>query len=267
MSLPRHPLRRPESWVERRSWSAPSCLPSSTPKRSSTGRRRFHVTRPVSPRCGTSIARSSSVDGAGAAPTYVIDYPVATQPLGYEAIRTWARDGRCQIGAHLHPWVKPPFDEARQRTEQLHVQSAAGAAAREVAGAVPARSVANTGVSPRAFKAGRYGISPDDGSRCSTSLAWWSTSSVNPCMDFTDDGGPDFSDFDALPVLDRRFARRCSEVPCTHWLCRSGPAGMAAGCAMPPASTAAAFRGPGILSRAARSTESCYRPKAIRSRR
>src|SRR5687768_14349661 len=50
-------------------------------------------------------------ESAGVAPTYVIDYPIARQPLGYEAISAWARDGRCQLGAHLHPWVTPPFEE------------------------------------------------------------------------------------------------------------------------------------------------------------
>src|SRR5262245_44235074 len=44
-------------------------------------------------------------------PTYVLDFPVASQPDGFLPIREVATDGRCEIGAHLHPWVNPPHRE------------------------------------------------------------------------------------------------------------------------------------------------------------
>ncbi|CAN0458903.1 unnamed protein product, partial [Discosporangium mesarthrocarpum] len=47
----------------------------------------------------------------GIKPTYVIDYPVASQASGYGPLKELYDDGLCQIGAHLHPWVCPPFDE------------------------------------------------------------------------------------------------------------------------------------------------------------
>src|SRR5512136_1405869 len=47
----------------------------------------------------------------GIRPTYVVDYPIATQEVGYRSLREWQHDGKCQVGAHLHPWVNPPFDE------------------------------------------------------------------------------------------------------------------------------------------------------------
>ena len=47
----------------------------------------------------------------GIRPTYVVDYPVATQPEGIEELAAWQDEGRCIIGAHLHPWGTPPFDE------------------------------------------------------------------------------------------------------------------------------------------------------------
>ena len=50
-------------------------------------------------------------DAFGVIPTYVIDYPVASQPDGFAPLLEIARAGRCTIGAHLHPWVNPPYAE------------------------------------------------------------------------------------------------------------------------------------------------------------
>ena len=183
-------------------------------------------------------------ESAGVAPTYVIDFPVATQPLGYEAISTWARDGRCQIGAHLHPWVTPPFDEAVNGPNSFMCNlppALQRAKLRELCQAI----VTNTGVSPRAFKAGRYGISAD-GVASFGELGLVVDVSVNPCMNFADDGGPDFTDFDSHPFwIDRSQA--LLEVPCTHgfvgWARKRG------GWLRDAAASLPGIPGPGILSR------------------
>jgi hypothetical protein len=183
-------------------------------------------------------------EAAGVTPTYVIDYPVATQPLGYEAISTWASDGRCQIGAHLHPWVTPPFDEAVNGPNSFMCNlppALQHAKLRELCQAI----IVNTGVSPRAFKAGRYGISRD-GVASFGELGLVVDVSVNPCMNFTADGGPDFSYFNSHPFwIDRSQA--VLEVPCTHgfvgWARRHGAWLRDAAASLP------GIPGPGILSR------------------
>jgi hypothetical protein len=48
-------------------------------------------------------------------PVYVVDYPVASQPDGYRPLQELCADGRCLVGAHLHPWVNPPFEEVVTR--------------------------------------------------------------------------------------------------------------------------------------------------------
>ena len=48
----------------------------------------------------------------GLRPTYLVDYPVASQKDGFRPLLELYRDGLCDIGAHLHPWVNPPDDEA-----------------------------------------------------------------------------------------------------------------------------------------------------------
>jgi hypothetical protein len=162
-------------------------------------------------------------DRVGLTPTYVIDYPVATQPAGYEGLAGWAREGRCCIGAHLHPWVTPPFDEPVTGPNSLMrnlAPSLQHAKMRELCGVI----VANTGARPRTFKAGRYGIG-GDALAAFDAFGLTVDVSVNPCMNFTPEGGPDFSSFDSRPFwIDR--ARQLLEVPCTHgfvgWARRQG---------------------------------------------
>jgi hypothetical protein len=50
------------------------------------------------------------VEPYGLKPTYVVDYPVASTPASAAKLGEIASRG-CRIGAHLHPWVTPPFDE------------------------------------------------------------------------------------------------------------------------------------------------------------
>jgi hypothetical protein len=183
-------------------------------------------------------------DRAGLTPSYVIDYPVATQPRGYEALAGWAREGRCRIGAHLHPWVTPPFDEpvsgpnSFMRNLPPPLQHAK---MRELYDAI----VVNTGARPRIFKAGRYGIGAD-ALAAFDELGLEVDVSVNPCMNFAAEGGPDFSSFDSRPFwIDR--GRQLLEVPCTQgfvgWARQQGRWLRDAAASVP------ALRLPGILSR------------------
>lgn len=184
-------------------------------------------------------------DAAGVVPTYVIDYPVATQTAGYEALADWARAGRCAIGAHLHPWVTPPYDEPVTGPNSFTC-NLPPALQRAKLTELCAAITANTGVTPTVFKAGRYGVGPalvdafaDTGITTDVS--------VNPCMDFTAEAGPDFTGFDSSPFwIDR--ARGLLEVPCTQgfvgWARARGLRLRRA------AESLKALRAPGILARA-----------------
>ena len=183
-------------------------------------------------------------EAVGIAPTYVIDYPVATQPTGYEMISEWAKTGRCHIGAHLHPWVTPPFDETLSGPNSFMCNLSPDlqrSKMRELCHAI----VANTGAAPRVFKAGRYGIGRD-GLALFDDLGLVIDVSVNPCMNFAGQEGPDFSNLDSFPFwIDQ--SRRLLEVPCTHgfvgWARREGLWLRRA------AEALRALRGPGILSK------------------
>jgi hypothetical protein len=47
----------------------------------------------------------------GVVPVYLADYPVVAQDAGRAPLRELLADGRCDVGAQLHPWVTPPFTE------------------------------------------------------------------------------------------------------------------------------------------------------------
>lgn len=74
---------------------------------------------------GTSAMRhihrgQSLFDEFGIRPTYVIDYPVATNSEAIEGLGPIIADGRAELGAHLHPWVNPPFQEDTSRHNSYH---------------------------------------------------------------------------------------------------------------------------------------------------
>lgn len=184
-------------------------------------------------------------DAAGVVPTYVIDYPVATQREGHEALADWARAGRCAIGAHLHPWVTPPYDEPVSGPNSF-ASNLPPALQRAKLTNLCAAIAAHTAVTPTVFKAGRYGIGPHliD---AFADLGLTTDLSVNPCMDFTADAGPDFTGFDSRPFwIDRPGG--LLEVPCTQ-----GFIGWARGQGLRlrrAAESLKALRAPGILSKA-----------------
>jgi hypothetical protein len=143
-------------------------------------------------------------------PTYVIDYPVASQTDGFELLRDISRDGRCTIGAHLHPWVNPPYTEEVTRRNSFTMNLSAElqrAKLAELAGTISH----NLGVAPQVFKAGRYGLGPGTVAILEE-LGFTVDMSVCPRFDFSDQDGPDFTRFDASPFF---LTSQLLEIPCT----------------------------------------------------
>ena len=48
-------------------------------------------------------------DGFGIRPSYLVTHEMAARKESADVLRGLAREGRCEIGAHLHPWTSPPF--------------------------------------------------------------------------------------------------------------------------------------------------------------
>ena len=136
-------------------------------------------------------------DSHGIVPTYVADYPVVTQSAGQEALRALLREGRATIGAHLHPWVTPPFDEQVNAINSYpgNLPEALEAAKVQALGDAIERHL---GERPRVYKAGRYGIGGNS-ARILEAAGYEVDCSPSPAYDFSADGGPDFARCDAQP--------------------------------------------------------------------
>lgn len=130
-------------------------------------------------------------DRHGIVPTYVIDYPVAAAPSAIETLKAFADLGRCQIGAHLHPWVNPPFSEA-VNAYNSYPGNLPAALEREKLEILTEVIAKGFGARPVVYKAGRYGVGPAT-AQTLEDLGYRIDASVVPFTSFTEDGGPDFS--------------------------------------------------------------------------
>ena len=164
-------------------------------------------------------------DKFGIVPTYMVDWPVATTPAAVATLRALRDAGRCEIGAHLHPWVSPPYEEALS-----DFNSYGGNLPRQLEYdklRLLTETIADAfHKQPLAFKAGRYGLGPHTAESIA-SLGYEVDASGGPYSAFTADGGPDFRAFDEHPYWFRVGTRELLELPVTTgycgWLRRFGP--------------------------------------------
>jgi hypothetical protein len=141
-------------------------------------------------------------------PTYVIDYPVASTPEAISVFRHFMDEGRCEIGAHLHPWVNPPA-EGPVDVRHSYPGNLPAALEREKLIALTNTIISNFAIQPKIYKAGRYGIgvaTPE----ILRALNYTVDVSVVPHTDFSDDGGPDFRNAPSTPFM---IANHLCELP------------------------------------------------------
>ncbi len=144
------------------------------------------------------IDRAQEVfDAFGIVPNYVIDYPVASQPLGYDTLRRYQHDGRAVIGAHLHPWVSPPLTETLSRAN-TYPGNLPRALEYEKLRVLTETIERNFGQRPVTYLAGRYGNGPNSAAILEE-LGYEVDISIAPPIDYSGDGGPDYSGYSAAP--------------------------------------------------------------------
>ena len=147
----------------------------------------------------------------GVVPTYLVDYPVATQPDGVMPLKDMLESGACGIGAQLHGWVNPPFEEIinERNTYQSNLPVALESA--KIAQLTKAIED-NFKIKPAVFKAGRNGIGRNTVAAL-VANGYTVDNSVLPYADRSPDG-PDFTGSPRQPFwLDGE--RRLLEIPMT----------------------------------------------------
>ncbi len=177
-----------------------------------------------STKCMKNIRALQEVVGAyGIVPTYLLTYPVLEDEDVVHILRRQLRNGQCEVGVQLHPWVNPPFDAGDEKGGE----DGKGGHATSFSGNLPPgleerklvqlmrRFTERFGIEPRIYRAGRYGLG-----RGTTALlekhGFTIDASMAPRTTATDEGGPDYGSRD-YQVFWFGQHRRLLEVP----LCRS----------------------------------------------
>lgn len=151
-------------------------------------------------------------DKYGIKPVYVADYPVVSQRDGAEPLRELLDDGKCMIGAHLHPWVNPPYDEVVCNINS-YPGNLPGDLEREKLRRLTETIADQFGERPIVYKAGRYGVGFNT-SAILDELGYEIDTSVLTRTDLSHEEGPDFSVCGGDPYW---FGanRRMLEIPMT----------------------------------------------------
>ncbi len=148
----------------------------------------------------TAVHRGQEIlDRHGLKPVYVVDYPVATSPEGYGPLKEIMQRGACVIGAHLHPWTTPPFEETVSEQTSFGGNLPPDLEERKLRALIKAIEQ-SFGVTPRFFKAGRYGVGPST-MELIARLGITVDFSIMPGLDMRHGGGPEFLDYAAVPYL------------------------------------------------------------------
>ncbi|HEX3810931.1 MAG TPA: hypothetical protein VHW02_14645 [Rhizomicrobium sp.] len=92
----------------------------------------------------------------GIKPTYAVDYPVASQPAGYQPLVDLSRSGFCDIGAQLHPWVTPPYEEMVSE-ENSYANNLPPELEKRKIQELTAKIHEIFQIRPKLYRAGRYG--------------------------------------------------------------------------------------------------------------
>lgn len=135
-------------------------------------------------------------DAHGVRPSYLVTHEMATREPSRSILRDLFATGRCEIGAHLHPWSSPPYREedlvgrypSQLDDSQLQDQLAELTAAIE----------SSIGVRPVSYRAGRHGF---DGRSLGIleKLGYRVDTSVDPLFNETRKGGPSFAGAPVVP--------------------------------------------------------------------
>ena len=133
----------------------------------------------------------------GIAPTYLVDYPVCTDPRSGDVLRPALEAGEAALGAQLHPWVNPPFDEDVSQPNSF-VGNLTEVAERAKLTALVECLRRNFGRPPTVYRAGRYGVGPRSAGLLEQA-GFKLDVSVRSLFDYRYAGGPDFSHHPVWP--------------------------------------------------------------------
>jgi hypothetical protein len=158
-------------------------------------------------------------------PTYLVTSEVCTDPFSKELFSGYIKNNRAEIGAHLHAWTTPPFeDKAGFRyndPNHAYASEMSEELINEKIKILTDQVYSSFGLRPLSFRSGRYGFNEAVG-RILSENSYIVDSSVTPFTDWTSikglkdgKGGPDFTDRDPFPYLYSFTEHSLVEIPVT----------------------------------------------------
>jgi len=144
-------------------------------------------------------------------PTYLITSEIAADRRAVAFLRPLVEAGRAEVGAHLHPWTTPPFQDqpGLRFNDCIHVfpSQIQRGLLEEKLFTLTTQVAEAVGRLPSSFRAGRFGVNLAC-ARSLSRLGYVVDSSVTPLVSWRDHdglpgagGGPDFRDHPAKPFL------------------------------------------------------------------
>lgn len=124
-------------------------------------------------------------------PTYFVDYAICTSKDALSLLRDIFKSGRCQIGAHMHPWCTPPFTEELSNKNSFF-NNLPRDLQREKLKNLTGCIEATFGIRPVCFRSGRFGFSGEV-ARGLRDFGYLIDSSITPFCDWHDMTGPNFN--------------------------------------------------------------------------
>ena len=155
----------------------------------------------------------------GARPTYLVNRPPLLSTTSVAILGRLAEEPGVEIGAHCHPWNTPPstgsgVERSMMCTLPLETN-------RSKIAEVSRRIEGELGVRPRSFRSGRWAFGPTVAAAL-VSEGYLVDASVSPFIDWTSEGGPDYSDapnrpyrFEAARPFEPQAEGSMVEIPAT----------------------------------------------------
>jgi hypothetical protein len=133
----------------------------------------------------------------GAIPTYLINYPVASQQQSIDVLSSFLKEGVCEIGTHCHPWNTPPFEEELNARNSMMCNLDYELLIRKMS-CLHKTIEENFHIKPVVFRAGRWALN-EDVARCLSELGYLVDTSMSPFVDWSGNFGPNFRDSSTHP--------------------------------------------------------------------
>ncbi len=159
-------------------------------------------------------------DCYGAIPTYLVTYPVIKNAHARALLLEILSRNRCEIGTHCHPWNTPPFGEELNERNSMLCNLPYSVVVRKIE-TLHGEITESLGVTPRCFRAGRWGFGPHV-AEAIHNLGYQVDTSVTPFVDWGIYKGPDYRDapqqiyrFNPDAMLAVRSAGALLQVPVT----------------------------------------------------